>query len=321
MNEHRTTSGLNPHWAEPARVIPLAGDASNRRYWRLVAHDGSTAIRAEYPAGSWDRLKRDLTMLRWFATQGLRVPEILWTGDEPPTVILEDFGPDDAEAVLRGTGPADRVSLVQRLVEPLARLAAIAPGDLPPLNAPLDENRLRAELAGFETWYVSAFRGLPVSDALRTWLDALAHVVGHHPRRVCHRDYHLNNLYLLARGGIGMIDVQDALLGPDTYDLASLIGERAFPDLFEEPERRRLVQLWAVETHAEPGWESRLGETLVQRGLKVLGTFSRLEASGKSGYARWIEPLARRLVGQVRIADAPHELVDCLLPRVSNSGG
>ncbi len=303
----------NRRWLEPARTIPLAGDASNRRYWRLVAADGSTAIRAEYPVGSATRMKRDLAMLRWFAAHQIRVPAIISTWDQPPTVILEDFGPDDAERTLRRTARPARALLARGLVEPLARLAALAPEDRPGLNTPLDAKRLRTELAGFETWYVTARCSRQVTRALRAWLDELARELGRHPRRICHRDYHLNNLFFLSDGAIGLIDVQDALCGPDTYDLVSLIGERAFPDLIDESDRQRLVDVWATETRAEPGWEARLRQVVLQRGLKVLGTFSRLEASGMSGYSRWIEPLAGRLAALRSAMKLPGELVDCLL--------
>ncbi|NOZ77910.1 MAG: phosphotransferase [Acidobacteria bacterium] len=307
-------------WLSPDRRVPLAGDASNRTYWRLVARGGETAIRADYPEGASARIARDVAVLGWLAGRGVRVPSILFFTVNPPVLIVEDFGPDDAEASLRRAGRSRRRDLAERLLGPLIQLAAIPPGDLPPFNPPLDEGRLRSELADFERWYVSARCGLPVAGVLHSWLDELAGAVGSHPRRVCHRDYHLNNLFVLADGEVGVIDVQDAFVGPDTYDLASLIGERAFPELVDRAGRRRLAKTWAERTGAETGWEMRLEQTLLQRGLKVLGTFSRLEASGKQQYERWVEPLARRLAAAARRAGAPHELEGCLLYSRADGG-
>jgi aminoglycoside/choline kinase family phosphotransferase len=263
---------------------------------------------------------RDVAVLEWFAEHGLRVPSILFFSADPPVLIVEDLGPDDAEATLRRADRSQRRALAERLLGPLIQLAAIPPDDLPAFNPPLDEGRLRKELAGFERWYVSARCGLPVADVLHSWLDHLARTVGCHPRRVCHRDYHLNNLFVLSEGGVGVIDIQDAFVGPDTYDLASLIGERAFPELVDQAGRRRLAKTWAERTGAETGWDMRLEQTLLQRGLKVLGTFSRLEASGEEPYSRWIEPLARRLAARARRAGAPHELEGCLLYSRADGG-
>jgi aminoglycoside/choline kinase family phosphotransferase len=169
---------------------------------------------------------------------------------------------------------------------------------LPAWNRPLEGGRLRWELAGFELWFVADRAGRPPTPELTAWLDALAEDVAGHPLRVCHRDYHLNNLFFVEGGEVGMIDVQDVLVGPDTYDAVSLVAERAAPELIGEADRQRWLERWAERTGATPGWRERMDKVRVQRALKVLGTFGRLTAAGESRYRPWLRALIRRLAAE-----------------------
>ncbi|MCG6963322.1 MAG: phosphotransferase [Acidobacteria bacterium] len=295
------------------REIELAGDASYRRYTRLVAASGATAIRVTYPAERAQALVRDRDVLAWLSERGLRVPQLLGLEQEPGQLYVEDFGDQDAEQGLRHLDSVARWEYLGRLLSPLVTLATIPADDLPRWNPPLDTARLREELRAFENWFLKRLIARPSSPEVGGWLDDLAAAVGGHPVRVCHRDYHLNNLYFLGEGRVGVIDAQDVLIGPDTYDAASLVGERAFPELVGKTETRGWLDLWANATDAQSGWERRVLETGTQRALKVLGTFARLELNGKPGYRRWMKPLARRAVEAVRDLVAPPQLVDTLL--------
>jgi aminoglycoside/choline kinase family phosphotransferase len=277
---------------------PLAGDASTRRYCRLEDRDGRTWILADYPAEARQTLPRDLDVLAWMRARHLRVPEIV---DHDPVggwMLLEDLGSTDAEHTLRMCEPRHRLRLFEATLAPLVALSAIEPAELPAWNPPLDRGRLRWELAGFELWFVSGRTGRPPTPELTMWLDALAEGVSGHPRRVCHRDYHLNNLFFLEGGDVGMIDVQDVLLGPDTYDAVSLVAERAAPELIGKTERQQWLERWAERTGATPGWQERMEEVRLQRALKVLGTFGRLVAAGEFRYRPWLEALIRQLAAE-----------------------
>jgi hypothetical protein len=154
---------------------------------------------------------------------------------------------------------------------------------------------LRWELAGFELWFVRHHVGRTPFPALTTWLDGLAKEVASHPVRVCHRDYHLNNLFLLDEGPVRVIDVQDALVGPDTYDAVSLLEERSMPDFLAAADRQAWVEEFAMRTRLGGDWPSRFRAVRAQRGLKVLGTFARLVATGREEYRPWLDDLGRRL--------------------------
>jgi aminoglycoside/choline kinase family phosphotransferase len=306
---------------KPADPIPqpwvreqeLVGDASCRRYARIWDRGDRTAILARYPATVRSQVVRDLEVRAWCEARGLRVPDLLDHDVDRGWVVLEDFGPHDAELTIEKTPVEGRQELTQRLLSPLARLADFVPTDLPTWNPPLDRDRLRWELAGFELWFVRHYLEKAPSHDLGRWLDDLAAAIDKHPRRVCHRDYHLNNLFILADGAVGIIDYQDILVGPDTYDAVSLLGERGLPSLLEETDRQRLQEAWAHGTNAQPGWRERWLLVRVQRALKVLGTFSRLVTSGLAPYGSWLENLALETGPELATLEAPSELVDLLL--------
>jgi aminoglycoside/choline kinase family phosphotransferase len=291
----------------------VAGDASLRRYSRLARPDGRTAILVEYPESMRRRFATDLDVLSWCRHRGLRVPELMASDPDRGRALLEDLGRKDAEAAFVHTPPDRRPALLERLLGPLEILARCRPDDLPPWNLPLDRSRMRWELAGFELWYVRHYRSRPPTPTLSTWLDALAEEIAAHPRRVCHRDYHLNNLLIQDDGSVGIIDVQDILVGPDTYDIVSLVGERAAARLISDSQRQRVLAAWAGLTSAEPGWRERAAAVRIQRGLKVLGTFARFTVAGRSDYHRWLGEVAEDLATLIAATDAAPEVAAFLL--------
>jgi aminoglycoside/choline kinase family phosphotransferase len=296
-----------------ARSEALAGDASSRRYARVWDGAGESAIFVSYPEAIRAQLARDLAARSWCADHGLRVPALVDSDPACGWAVVEDLGTTDAAAVLAVTGVEERAELAAQALAPLAVLAALPEDELPPWNPPLDAGRLRWELAGFELWFLRHHRGRRPDPAVTAWLDALAAAVGGHPRRVCHRDYHLNNLFFLPSGEVALIDFQDILIGPDTYDAVSLLHERAMPSLVGDEERGLLARSWATRTTAGPDWELRWRQVRVQRGLKVLGTFARLVAAGRGGYVSWLESLGWELAGELEALAAPPSLPGLLL--------
>lgn len=295
------------------RTEPLAGDASHRRFTRLEDLDGGTVILSEYPEQVRRLLPRDREVLEWVGERGLRVPEIYGHDDESGWILMEDFGASDGEERLRIATPEDRLRLLSATVVPLVVLAFLDPSELPPWNPHLDAGRMRWELAGFELWFVERLVGRKPSARLGRWLDALAEEISCHPRRVCHRDYHLNNLFFLDGGEVGVIDVQDILVGPDSYDAVSLLAERDTPQLVDEAQRQQWLARWARDTGSTFGWQERWPRVRLQRALKVLGTFSRLTVTGRGEYRPWLVSLARELAGEAAALRLPPELAELLV--------
>jgi len=295
------------------RKQALPGDASFRRYARLWDRQDRTSMLTYYPKSVRGQIVRDLEVRAWCADNGLRVPVLLDHDLGEGWAVLEDFGPDDAEHALKETQPGHRSEVGLRFIAPLASLAEIQPTTLPPWNPPLGHARLRWELAGFELWFLRHYLELAPSPTIGGWLDELAASIDEHPQRVCHRDYHLNNLFLLTDDSVGVIDYQDILVGPDTYDAVSLLGERGMPRVLSETDRIQVQESWAQDTGAQPGWLERWRLVGAQRGLKVLGTFARLTVGGADAYERWMESLVRQIAPELASLEAPSELVDLLL--------
>lgn len=291
----------------------LPGDASSRRYARLWDRHDRTAVLVSYPKSVRNQMSRDLEVRAWCADRGLQVPALLDQDLGAGWAILEDFGPDDAECTLANAPPGDREKLGLQFIAPLVTLAGLQPTELPAWNPPLAHGRMRWELAGFELWFLRHHIEIAPSPSIGHWLDELAEAIDGHPKRVCHRDYHLNNLFLLTDGSVGLIDYQDILVGPDTYDAVSLLGERGMPRVLAEVERAQIQKTWAAKTAAQPGWSDRWRLVSAQRGLKVLGTFARLAAGGAEAYGDWAKDLVRQLAPELAALEAPTELVDLLL--------
>jgi aminoglycoside/choline kinase family phosphotransferase len=148
---------------------------------------------------------------------------------------------------------------------------------------------------------------------LSLWLDELAHDVAAHPVRICHRDYHLNNLMLLADGEVGIIDIQDILIGPDSYDVVSLLGERAATGFIGADQRRALLERWADLTGAGPGWQDRVAQVQAQRNLKVIGTFARFLACGRREYGPWLQGLIEGLPDRLSSVAVPTDVAAFLI--------
>jgi aminoglycoside/choline kinase family phosphotransferase len=294
-------------------VERLVGDASRRSYSRIRDRDGRSVILAEYPDEARQQLRRDIEVLEWCSGRGLRVPAVIDRHLESGWVLLEDLGRDDAEQVMRRSTPQRRAELLGLTLRPLVALSSILPTQLPAWNPPLDGHRLRWELAGFELWFVRHLRGREPAAALGVWLDGLVDEIARHPQRVCHRDYHLNSLFFLADDEVCVIDVQDILVGPDTYDPVSLVAERDTPRLVDEATRRQWLERWAVETGAAAGWEERWPRVRLQRGLKVLGTFARLTVAGLTGYRGWLDALRVQLAAESEALALPPFVTALLL--------
>lgn len=296
------------------RKEELKGDASTRSYCRLWNDCGGTAVLVQYPEIDRLRLARDLEVGDWCRRQGLRVPAVIDHDVANGWAVLEDFGERDAEHDITSALVGQRLALGMRAIAPLVAFSKMVPGDLPGWNAPLDRHRLRWELAGLELWYLAHRCGVDPSPKIGAWLDWLASTIAEHPKRVCHRDYHLNNIFFVDDGEVGLIDFQDLLVGPDTYDAVSLLGERAMPLVLDEKQRELIRRAWAESSGAAAGWRDRWRLVGIQRGLKVLGTFSRLAASGAQGYEGWLATLARDLSPELEAVAAPEELVEIVKP-------
>ncbi|MHB8253179.1 MAG: aminoglycoside phosphotransferase family protein [Acidiferrobacter sp.] len=299
-----------------------SSDASFRRYFRIEAALGSWIVMDAPPE------KEDLGLFikiaRRFAALGLHVPEILACDLDAGFCLLSDLG---CRPYLDELNEAT----VERLYgDALGALIVLQSGTFadPHFLPPYSRELLHKEMELFPTWYLDRYLGAQIShhDArlLANTFENLAASALAQPQVWVHRDYHSRNLMVHARHNPGILDFQDAVRGPITYDLVSLLRDCyiAWP--------RSRVKEWVkgyCQLARESGihrceddelfmeWFDRMG---IQRHLKVAGIFARLHLrDGKSGYLADL-PLTMRYLREAS-AEYPdleglHTLL-CALPQ------
>jgi aminoglycoside/choline kinase family phosphotransferase len=272
----------------PASLRPASSDASFRRYFRIDVEGGGTLIAMDAPPPQED-VRPFVHVAALFAATGVTVPAILASDIEQGFLLLSDLG---STTYLKQLSPDTAHKLYLDAIEALVQLQVhSAPGQLPEY----DRELLHRELMLFPDWYLSKYRNASLDDKQRSDLNAvfdalLANNLAQ-PQVFVHRDYHSRNLMVLQTGNPGILDFQDAVYGPITYDLVSLLRD-AYIEWDEE-----MVLDWAVRY-----WEHarRAGLPIapdidmfyrdfefmgLQRHLKVLGIFARLShRDGKDAY-------------------------------------
>jgi hypothetical protein len=271
------------------RPVPLAGDASFRRYYRLGGN-GRRAILMDAPPPQEDVVPY-VAVSQLLRRLGFSAPEVFAEDRATGFLLIEDFGDDTYTRLLdRGADePALYTLAVDTLVELQRAVEVRGNPDLPPY----DPERLLAEAALLVDWYAPAALGEPLSDARRDeYLDLWRTLLPQAALRgetLVLRDYHVDNLMLLPdRSGVrgcGLLDFQDAVCGPPSYDLVSLLDDarRDVPaDLRRQMIERYLAAFPALDRSAFLRSAAILS---AQRNCKILGIFTRLwRRDGKPRY-------------------------------------
>jgi len=252
-----------------AEILPLAGDASFRRYFRVVGPAGS-AVLMDAPPPHED-VRPFLAVADHLQALGFAAPRILARDVEAGLVLLEDFGDDRMREAL-DADPSREDAIYAQAVDLIRDLHRHPAGDLPPYDMAVYQR----EAALFPQWYMPAV-GIDVPGGwTEAWDEALAPIAQDRSTTVL-RDYHAENIMLLRDGGLGLLDFQDALAGHPAYDLVSLLQD-ARRDVSPELEARMLAHYGPVDEAAY----ALLG---AQRNTKILGIFTRLwKRDGKPRY-------------------------------------
>lgn len=300
----RQRAFANAHGFEAATLEPLPGDASFRRYSRLVGGPAAALV-MDAPAPQED-LGQYLDVRRLLEGLGLRVPRLFAEDRSAGLAVIEDFGTATFTRVLAGLeGSACHMSeegLYLLATDALAHLhAQTLPGDHG--LRPYDMAALMREVMLFADYYAPAVGGsrgeAERSTFTDAWRTALAPCADDRSALVL-RDYHVDNLMLLSGGdGIarcGQLDFQDALLGSPAYDLASLV-EDARRDV-SPAIRAAVLERYAERCGLTDSRDLIQHMTLLaaQRHTKVLGIFVRLYVrDGKRTYLQHLPRLVRLL--------------------------
>ena len=285
--------------AAGVRLSILAGDASFRRYFRVLADDGRTWVLMDAPPDKED-VGSFLAVRDWLADAGVRAPGLIATDAGAGFLLLEDFGDVTWAAYLAAGG--DARPLVDDAFAQLARMQASRPTfELPVFDVP----RMRAECDLYLDWYLPKVAGRAPTEAERRGFHAaLAPVLAELaalPRAPVHLDFHSRNLMLPPDGlPLGVIDFQDAVMGPVTYDAASLLYD-CYQD-YPEAARRGWSEAFFAGLPRDAraafgdadGWHRALRRTALQRHIKAIGIFARL--AHRDGKRRFLDeiPLTRK---------------------------
>lgn len=271
-------------------LSPASADASFRRYFRISLPDtGETMIVMDAPPEHED-CRPWLAVAALFAEAGAHVPQVHAEDVELGFILMSDLGDTTYLQVLNADNAAHLYA--DALGALIAIQGASRPGVLPDYSRELLEREMRL----FDQWYVARHHGVELAEAERAALDKVyARVLDVNlaePRVFVHRDYHSRNLmHLASSANPGIVDFQDAVFGPISYDLVSLFKD-AYIRWDEEFELDMLIRYWEaarglglpVRTdfpafHRDYEWMG------VQRHLKVLGIFARLAIrDGKQRY-------------------------------------
>jgi aminoglycoside/choline kinase family phosphotransferase len=264
---------------------PASSDASFRRYFRVMTPEGSFIIMDAPPEK--ENLEPFIKIADLLSHAHVHVPIIFQQNLTEGFLLLEDFG---SQCFLDQLTPDSADSLYQSAFDSLFKLqthTSLKNCDLPSYNEPL----LQRELAIFNDWFLNERLDLQIPMAIwQSVRELLVSSALEQPITCVHRDYHSRNLMVLTHHSPGVIDFQDAVIGPITYDLVSLLRDC----YITWPERQveqwlsqyyqRLLQANLIDSDLAQfkRWFELMG---MQRHLKAIGIFSRLHLrDGKSGY-------------------------------------
>ncbi|HEY1795751.1 MAG TPA: phosphotransferase [Stellaceae bacterium] len=285
--------------------VPLAGDASFRRYYRLS--DGiRRAVLMDAPPPH-EAIGPYISIAEVLRGYGLSAPEVFAEDDDVGLALIEDFG-DETYTRLLAAGSDER-ALYTLAIDTLIALQRTAGARGVPDLPQYDEQRLLAEALLLVDWYFPAVVGhrIPPEDRdsfVAAWHRLLPQLGEGRPTLVL-RDYHVDNLMLLRdRSGVrrcGLLDFQDAVLGPASYDLVSLLEDarRDVPPALRDAMTARYLD-------AFPGLDRirfrRAAAILAaQRNCKIIGIFTRLaRRDGKPQYLGHIPRVWRLLIEDLR---------------------
>ena len=271
------------------KIVPLTGDASDRRYYRVIGPEGPSMVLALH-AGPIDFATLPFVNVAGLLQQvPLPVPAVLGHSDSLGILALEDLGDVTLQAHLGAASPTEHAALYRQavaFVELLQRRGAeIDPDGYVSYRVAFDVEKLRWELDFFVKHFAEGYRGAVISAPDRAALGdewaAITAELASEPRVLCHRDYHSRNLMLHA-GQLYIIDFQDARLGPNTYDLVSLLRD-SYVELADREVDDLIAYFLALKgrgDRAGTGADSASAEfrrrfdlMALQRNLKALGTF------------------------------------------------
>jgi len=279
-----------------ARISPVAGDASFRRYFRVEA-DGRKAILMDAPPPHEDP-KPFIEIAEYLKNSGFAAPEIFARDLIQGLVLLEDFGDQRMREHL-DHNPADEEAIYRQVIDLLRELHKVPAASLPVY----DQAQYSREANLLTEWYCPAQQlDVDCESFEAIWQQLFQPVIAaQNPPVTVMRDYHAENIMLLPDGRLGLLDFQDALIGHPAYDLVSMLQD-ARRDVSDELEENMLAYyLSAHDQDAGHEFRSHYAILGAQRNTKIIGIFTRLcMRDGKQRYLDFLPRMWRLLEKDLR---------------------
>jgi N-acetylmuramate 1-kinase len=293
-------SSLEAERGTPLSIVPLAGDASTRSYFRAAYPGGRTEIVMLLPSPGENEEASFLEVQRFLSLLDLPVPRVYSHDVRQGLVVLEDLGDRLLETEVGSSTPEAAALLYAEAVDLLLRMRrAIAgsTGTCIAFTLAFDEAKLMQEMDFFMTHFVRGLCRTEPSVAaqreLNEFFTRICRMLAAEPRIFTHRDYHARNL-MVQGSRLVMIDFQDARMGPAQYDLASLLRDSyvTIPeDLVETLIDRYRDALPAADRQSQERFRYVFDVMSLQRNIKALGTFG-YQASVR-GSGRYLSSIPR----------------------------
>lgn len=326
-------------------VIPLAGDASSRRYYRALLSGGAappSAVVMELAGSALPLSSEELALFeeppkelpflnlhRFLERVGVRVPALYGHWVDQGMLLLEDLGDRSLWDFAQGLPPDEILHWYYKAIDQLA-LIQIAGTKAREDSCIAFQQRfdLRLYMWEFDHFIEYGLEKRPgrtlaseEKATLRRRFEEISRRLDSQPACLNHRDFHSWNL-MVADGGIAVIDFQDALLAPPQYDLASLLNDRE-TDALIRPEMEDQLIGYYLERRREAGAQTVNRDefqevyilSALQRDFKVVGRFHYLDrVKGKPGYKKYLPPTLRRLKRNLLKLPQTEKLVPLLAP-------
>ena len=294
-------------------LTPLMADASTRRYFRVQWQPPGTdkaSSRVIMVCDPWPpgQTPDFVAVAQHLTACDVRAPAIEATAPELGWICLEDFGDRALADAWREADNAERLAWGQRALDVVVRMHTAATqrydAACPAFQLAFDTPKLISELQHFRLHAIEGLWQHTLSADERQAFDSAclplcAHLEAQ-PRYFCHRDYHGWNIMAMDKT-VGILDFQDARMGPQPYDVASLLVDRRTPELLGPDLSAALIQYYLDRFEAESGqrvdriaFNELFDLVAVQRCIKAVGTFAAMHvAHGRSQYLPYIEPTLR----------------------------
>lgn len=274
----------------PVELSPLAGDAGFRQYFRVNTQPKLLAVFAPRTDGVSECARYFTELSETLREQGVPTPQVLACDEEQNFLLIEDFG---GQSYLDALNEETADVLYSQALMVLLRLQQVPPSKI--VLPAYDRSLLRQEMSLFDHWFVEEMLGHKLSDSEHQLLDQsytfLEQQALEQPQVLVHRDYHSRNLIYREGEAPGVIDFQDAVWGPLTYDVVSLLRDCYIRWTPEQVKRWSLtyanlaIELGLLPAVDEDRWQTWFDTMGLQRHIKVLGIFARLSLrDGKHQY-------------------------------------